>query len=48
MIMHRCNEISFYEALCHADEIQGLGKAEAKIRPFVNMIQDIPQPPFLL
>ena len=33
------HEISFYEALCHADEIQGLGKAEAKIRPFVNMIQ---------
>ncbi len=33
------HEISFYEALCHADEIHGLGKAEAKIRPFVNMIQ---------
>ena len=33
------HEISFYEAMCHADEIQGLGKAEAKIRPFVNMIQ---------
>ena len=33
------HEISFYEALRHADEIQGLGKAEAKIRPFVNMIQ---------
>lgn len=33
------HEIGFYEALCHADEIQGLGKAEAKIRPFVNMIQ---------
>ena len=33
------HEISFYEALCHADEIQGLGKAEAKIRPFVNMIE---------
>ena len=28
-----------YSNLCHADEIQGLGKAEAKIRPFVNMIQ---------
>lgn len=33
------HEISFYDALCHADEIQGLGKAEGKLRAFVNMIQ---------
>lgn len=35
----KMREISFYDALCHADEIRGLGKAEGKLRAFVNMIQ---------
>lgn len=32
-------EISFYEALCEAEKIAGIGKAAGKIRPFVTMIQ---------
>ena len=31
--------ISFYDALKQADEIPSLGKAAAKIRPFVTFIQ---------
>ncbi len=33
------NDISFYEALRHAGEIQSLGRAAAKITPFTTMIQ---------
>lgn len=33
------HEISFYDALCRVDEINGIGKAAEKIRSFVNMIQ---------
>lgn len=33
------HEISFYDALCRVDEINGIGKAAEKIRGFVNMIQ---------
>ncbi len=33
------NEISFYQALRAADEIPTLGKAAAKVKPFVNFIQ---------
>ena len=33
------HEISFYDALCRVDEINGIGKAAQKIRGFVNMIQ---------
>ena len=32
-------EISFYDALRQADEIMGLGKSAAKLKPFVTMIQ---------
>ncbi len=32
-------EMSFYDALCRAEEIPGLGKAAAKIAPFVTLIQ---------
>ncbi len=32
-------DISFYDALCEADDIMSLGKASTKIRPFVTMIQ---------
>ncbi len=32
-------EISFYDALCVADQVPGLGKAAAKIQPFVLFIQ---------
>ena len=32
-------DISLYEAMCEADQISSLGKAEAKINGFVNMIQ---------
>ncbi len=31
--------MSFYDALCEADTIASVGKAAAKIRPFVNFIQ---------
>lgn len=34
-------EISFYDALCVAEQIPGLGKAAAKIRPFVLFIQSM-------
>ena len=34
-------EISFYDALCVAEQVPGLGKAAAKIRPFVLFIQSI-------
>ena len=34
-------EISFYEALCVAEQVPGLGKAAAKIRPFVLFIQSM-------
>ena len=33
------HEISFYDALCRVDEINGIGKTAEKIRGFVNMIQ---------
>jgi len=32
-------DITLYEAMCQADEVNGLGRAEAKINGFVNMIQ---------
>lgn len=32
-------EISFYDALRQADEIMGIGRSAAKLRPFVTMIQ---------
>ena len=32
-------DISLYEAMCESDQISSLGKAEQKIRGFVNMIQ---------
>ncbi len=32
-------DISLYEAMCESDRISSLGKAEQKIRGFVNMIQ---------
>ena len=32
-------DISLYEAMCESDKISSLGKAEQKIRGFVNMIQ---------
>ena len=32
-------DISLYEAMCQSDQISSLGKAEQKIRGFVNMIQ---------
>ena len=34
-------EISFYDALCVAERVPGLGKAAAKIRPFVLFIQSM-------
>lgn len=34
-------EISFYDALCAAEQVPGLGKAAAKIRPFVLFIQSM-------
>ena len=34
-------EISFYDALCVAEQVPGLGKAAAKIRPFVVFIQSM-------
>ena len=34
-------EISFYDALCVAEQVPGLGKAAAKIRPFVSFIQSM-------
>ena len=34
-------EISFYVALCVAEQVPGLGKAAAKIRPFVVFIQSM-------
>ena len=34
-------EISFYDALCVAEQVPGLGKAAAKIRPFVLVIQSM-------
>ena len=34
-------EISFYDALCVAEQVPGLGKAAAKIRPFVLFIQSM-------
>ncbi len=35
------HEMSFYEALKRAEEIPSIGKASAKIRPFVQMIQSM-------
>ncbi|MCQ4671667.1 DNA helicase PcrA [Lactonifactor longoviformis] len=35
------NGISFYDALCTADEIPSLGRGAAKIRPFVTFIQSL-------
>ena len=37
----REQEISFYDALCVAEQVPGLGKAAAKIRPFVLFIQSM-------
>ena len=34
-------EISFYDALCVAEQVPGLGKAAAKIRPFVLFTQSM-------
>ncbi len=34
-------EISFYDALCVEEQVPGLGKAAAKIRPFVLFIQSM-------
>ena len=34
-------ELSFYDALCVAEQVPGLGKAAAKIRPFVLFIQSM-------
>lgn len=34
-------EISFYDALCVAEQVPGMGKAAAKIRPFVLFIQSM-------
>ena len=34
-------EISFYDALCVAEQVPGLGKAAAKIRPFMLFIQSM-------
>lgn len=34
-------EISFYDALCVVEQVPGLGKAAAKIRPFVLFIQSM-------
>ena len=34
-------EISFYDALCVAEQVPGLGKAAAKIQPFVLFIQSM-------
>lgn len=34
-------EISFYDTLCVAEQVPGLGKAAAKIRPFVLFIQSM-------
>ena len=34
-------EISFYDALCVAEQVPGLGKAAAQIRPFVLFIQSM-------
>lgn len=34
-------EIRFYDALCVAEQVPGLGKAAAKIRPFVLFIQSM-------
>ena len=34
-------EISFYDALCVAEQVPGLGKAAEKIRPFVLFIQSM-------
>ncbi len=34
-------EISFYDALCVAEQVPGLGKAAPKIRPFVLFIQSM-------
>ena len=35
------HNMCFYDALCRADEIPSIGKAAAKIRPFVGFIQGI-------
>lgn len=32
-------DMSLYDAMCEADQISGLGKAETKIKGFVNLIQ---------
>lgn len=32
-------DITLYDALCETDQIRGLGRAEAKIRGFVNLIE---------
>ena len=41
-------EISFYDALCVAEQVPGLGKAAAKIRPFVLFIQSMKAKAMLL
>ena len=35
------NGMDFYEALCRADEIPGLGRAAAKLHKFVQMIEEL-------
>ena len=32
-------DITLFDALCEADQIRGLGRAEAKIRGFVNLVK---------
>ena len=32
-------QISFYDALCEADQIMTIGRSASKLKPFVNMIQ---------
>ena len=34
------HDISLYEAMSRADDVMGLGKTAAKIRPFVHLIED--------
>ena len=35
----RDRDITLFDALCEADQIKGLGRAEPKIRGFVNLIE---------
>lgn len=37
------NQMSFYEALCHADYIDGIGRAAVKLNSFVRLIESFKQ-----